>query len=218
MPTRVKGKAINLKINDVTYEGFIENCLKPSQKVPLTDFVFPVLPVTGSIRARSIYSRIIKPFAFDFGLSEFALYERQRALVRAGLLRLQGGRGPGGGIPATSRNVAIWLLGVLTAEAYAQVGATKNLKELLRQKGVCPLTGASNPLGAVEALLTSPPDMRSPLALICVTNSASMFLADKRGGRIVQWGQDLNGLMIEARISVALLRTIAAAVLHESDT
>jgi hypothetical protein len=47
------------------------------------------------------------------GISPAALYERQRALVRAGLLDMSKGRGPGTGVVADARAIAILVTAVL---------------------------------------------------------------------------------------------------------
>lgn len=52
-------------------------------------------------------------------LSPAALYERQRALVRIGLLPKPDGRGPGSGARATPRNVAVLLTSVMTTDNWS---------------------------------------------------------------------------------------------------
>lgn len=55
------------------------------------------------------------------GLSEHALYERQRALVRAGLLKATEGRGPGSGVKATPEAVAMLIISVLATDNLSDV-------------------------------------------------------------------------------------------------
>lgn len=57
----------------------------------------------------------------DLGLTQAALYERQRALVRLGLLQKPTGRGRGSGSDATPHGIALVVLSVL---------ATDNLSEM----------------------------------------------------------------------------------------
>lgn len=50
------------------------------------------------------------------GTTPAALYERQRALVRAGLLDVGDGRGPGSGVRSTPASVAMLLISVLASD------------------------------------------------------------------------------------------------------
>jgi hypothetical protein len=54
-------------------------------------------------------------------LSEHALYERQRALVRGGLLKATEGRGPGSGVKATPESVAMLIISVLATDSLSDV-------------------------------------------------------------------------------------------------
>jgi hypothetical protein len=54
-------------------------------------------------------------------LSEHALYERQRALVRGGLIKGREGRGPGSGVEATPETVAMLLISVLATDSLSSV-------------------------------------------------------------------------------------------------
>jgi hypothetical protein len=54
-------------------------------------------------------------------LSEHALYERQRALVRAGLLKPVAGRGPGSGVPLNPETVAMLMVAVLATDNLSEV-------------------------------------------------------------------------------------------------
>ena len=55
------------------------------------------------------------------GISPAALYERQRALVKLGLLTVTPGRGPGSGVPLTADNVAVMVICLLAAESLGDV-------------------------------------------------------------------------------------------------
>jgi hypothetical protein len=55
------------------------------------------------------------------GLTPAALYERQRALVKLGLLTATPGRGPGSGVPLTAENVAAVLISVLASDSLSDV-------------------------------------------------------------------------------------------------
>jgi hypothetical protein len=50
------------------------------------------------------------------------LYERQRELVRCGLLSVRGGRGPGSGVPLTADNLATFIVALLATDGLNDVG------------------------------------------------------------------------------------------------
>jgi hypothetical protein len=66
-------------------------------------------------------------------VSETALYERQRELVRAGVLNSAGGRGPRSGVPLTPDSVAALTLSLLATDNLSEIGVeTKFLCQLGR--------------------------------------------------------------------------------------
>lgn len=72
-----------------------------------------------------------------------SLYERQRVLVRVGLLPVRKGRGPGSGVPLTADTLATFLIGLL---------ATDNLREIpTRTSQLCSAT----PFPFIEKLASS---------------------------------------------------------------
>jgi hypothetical protein len=90
------------------------------------------------------------------GMSEAAVYERQRALVRAGLLETEHGRGPGSGVRGTSASVALLLISLLATGNLSEVGlSTRIFANLENKEGRCPLTGAKTFADAVTAILAS---------------------------------------------------------------
>jgi hypothetical protein len=78
------------------------------------------------------------------GLAPTTLYERQRLLVRAGILTGVGGRGPGSGVKATVPSIAVLLVSVLGTDSLSE--ADKRVQALViaapKVRGRCPLTGA----------------------------------------------------------------------------
>ena len=69
-------------------------------------------------------------FASILGMSAAALYERQRALVREGLLNANEGRGPGSGVRATAPGIALLILSVLASDRLTEsVERTRILAE-----------------------------------------------------------------------------------------
>jgi hypothetical protein len=63
----------------------------------------------------------LKTFLYDISgrlrMSPASLYERQRELVRHGLLPVREGRGPGSGVPLTAETVATFLIGLLATDS-----------------------------------------------------------------------------------------------------
>src|SRR4026208_2522364 len=85
---------------------------------------------------------LIPSLAKTFRVSPAALYERQRALVRCGLLKTKPGRGPGSGVRATPESIALLLISLLATDSLSQVEArTPALAKLRSTSDQCPLTG-----------------------------------------------------------------------------
>lgn len=98
-----------------------------------------------------------------FGLTTDALYERQRALVRHGVLKAIPGRGPGTGVPLSAHNLATLLIAVAAVNSLSEVD--HRIIEFCeatpidaRSRGAvpidqCPLTGQKTFRGAVQSIL-----------------------------------------------------------------
>lgn len=89
------------------------------------------------------------------GDSEAALYERQRALVRAGLLEFVPGHGPGSGVRATPESISVLLIGMLATMSLSE--AADKAREIMSAQaahGGCPLTGATTFKDALAAILS----------------------------------------------------------------
>jgi DNA-binding IscR family transcriptional regulator len=85
-----------------------------------------------------------------------ALYERQRALVRAGLLQSEAGRGPGSGVRATPDSVALLLIALLATGSLSETEAqTKLMAKLKSETKYCPVTGKKTFATALAAILAS---------------------------------------------------------------
>jgi hypothetical protein len=103
--------------------------------------------------SRSLKS-LLPDLARILGATEFALYERQRALVREGLLELRPGHGRGSGVQATAEAVAILVIGMLASSSLTEVAAcTRELAKARVSGGKCRLTGATTFQDALAALL-----------------------------------------------------------------
>jgi hypothetical protein len=72
-----------------------------------------------------------------------ALYERQRALVRDGILEQSEGRGPGSGVHAAPYSVALLLVAVLATDSLSETSAKVRSFAAAKSTaadGLCPLT------------------------------------------------------------------------------
>ena len=90
------------------------------------------------------------------GVTPASLYERQRALVRAGLLYAKPGRGPGSGVRATPESVAMLLIALLATGSLSETDEqTTLLAKLTSETKRCPLTGQRTFAGALSEVLGS---------------------------------------------------------------
>jgi hypothetical protein len=112
-----------------------------------------------------------------------ALYERQRALVRAGLLKAEGGKGPGSGVRATPYSMALLLISVLAADSLSEVEeSTKLFAYLKPESGVCPVTEKKTFGGAMAAILASPSLSREVLRITVNRGNAVAHINFKMRG------------------------------------
>lgn len=101
---------------------------------------------------------IIPALARATGLSPAAIYERQRALVRAGLLHGEAGWGPGSGVRATPESAALLLIAILATDVLAETAERTKLFFRLPSRAkpaVCSITGKKTFGAALTALLAS---------------------------------------------------------------
>ena len=88
------------------------------------------------------------------GFTPAALYERQRALVRHGILKPISGRGPGSGVELSSYSVATLLIACAAAPSLSDVdGRIVEYCEAPAIDETCPLTGKKTFREAVQAIL-----------------------------------------------------------------
>ncbi len=89
--------------------------------------------------------------------SPAAVYERQRALVRAGQLAPEEGRGPGSGVRTTAPSVALLILATLASdnlrESAGRVAALAGARPVGASR--CPLTRRANFGAALSFLLSA---------------------------------------------------------------
>jgi hypothetical protein len=94
------------------------------------------------------------------GMPAATVYERQRSLVRADLLDVGDGWGPGSGVRVTTANsVAILVIAALASDTIAAAGArARDIAEATPVDAKrCPLTGTTTFLDALARIITSGP-------------------------------------------------------------
>lgn len=97
-------------------------------------------------------------FVDHLGTTRAALYERQRALVRLGLLQKPQGRGRGSGAEADPHSVALLILSVLITDSLSEmddrvIELSRAPIHEWRKRKYCRLTGESTFLPALKAVL-----------------------------------------------------------------
>lgn len=95
------------------------------------------------------------------GMTQAAIYERQRALVRLGLLPQPTGRGRGSGAKATPETAALIFLSVLATDSLSEMDERiANLASAKiwtwRKRKTCGLTRATTFIDAISAILADP--------------------------------------------------------------
>jgi hypothetical protein len=118
-----------VKVNGVHY----------SQKVPTVTSLKTFIPTLAA--------------ALD--MKPAAIYERQRALMRAGLLKVRPGKGPGSGVLADAESLAMLLISLATPSLSEVERQTKALAGLKSRKKSCPVTGKRTFASALAAVLQS---------------------------------------------------------------
>jgi hypothetical protein len=94
--------------------------------------------------------------AWRLGMTPAALYERQRELVRQGILSQSEGRGPGSGVHASPYSVALLLVSVLATDSLSETAEKARIfapAKSTATDGHCPLTGQRTFVEAVALLL-----------------------------------------------------------------
>lgn len=151
------------------------------------------------------------------GLTPLAVYERQRALVRCGLLPDAKGRGPGSGVRATPEAVALLLIAVLATDNLSEIdNRVVELAGARADSKTCPLTGAPN-LAKALAIVLSSEGIAAKVSGVVVnraTLSAQLRLRRKLdGAEFSGFGRRTatprHHLEIEARLSGSLVAEIA---------
>ena len=165
------------------------------------------------------------------GTTPQALYERQRALVRAGMfgidnVNVKDGRGPGSGVRGTAPSVALLLIGVLACDGL--VGMERRVRDIAGTKPVdtkrCPLTQTPTFLDALARIISSGPLPHWVTEITVSRTAARASIAYKkpreRAASVEFAGpQDIEpDLRVTATLAGKTLRAVAVdvtAMLHE---
>ena len=94
--------------------------------------------------------------AWRLGTTPAALYERQRALVRDGILEQSEGRGPGSGVHAAPYSVALLLVAILATDSLSETAEKVKIfapAKSAAADGHCTLTGEPTFVEAVALVL-----------------------------------------------------------------
>jgi hypothetical protein len=90
------------------------------------------------------------------GMSATAVYERQRALVRGGLLQVKSGKASGSGVRLTEESLALLLVALLATDNLSRTKECTrtfaNLKSIARR---CPFTDQATFITALSTVLSS---------------------------------------------------------------
>lgn len=113
------------------------------------------------------------------GVSQGVLYERQRSLVRLGLINSRPGRGPGSGVSLTAQNLAVLLIGYAGSASLADVERTAAVCAAAPfehdQNFACPVTGKWFFIDIVTKAL-SQPDLASRIPRIEIDLNGNQIL------------------------------------------
>jgi DNA-binding IscR family transcriptional regulator len=151
------------------------------------------------------------------GTTPSALYERQRALVRAGLLASEEGRGPGSGVRTTAGSVALLLIAVLATDNLSETETrTREILTARPKNGRrCPITGMTNFLDALSSILASKARSSSITEItVWRTCSRARFrFADGRQSEFIGDVGDPPKISVEATLERKMFRSIAEHVI-----
>jgi hypothetical protein len=159
------------------------------------------------------------PLARLLGTTPATLYERQRALVRSGLLDAGSGWGPGSGVRTTAGSVALLLISVLASDsltvAETRAGEIADAAPVGGDR--CPLTGMRSFRDALASILTAASQSNRVIE-ISVSRTAARAKVVYRDGRrtkVTEFtvpGSDEPGLSVVATLASGTLKLIAARV------
>jgi hypothetical protein len=154
------------------------------------------------------------------GTSSVTLYEKQRALVRAGLLDAGTGWGPGSGVRATADSIALLLISAMVSDnsltdVETRAGGIVTAAPVGGDQ--CPLTGMRSFRDALASVLTlaSQSDRVIEISVSRTAARAKIVYRDGRRTAVSEFtapGADEPGLSVVATLAGDTLRYIAHRV------
>jgi hypothetical protein len=161
--------------------------------------------------------------AHIFGTTPAALYERQRALMRLGVLAALAGRGPGSGVPLTADNLAPLIIALAATDNLSdtdeRVGKLCDASPLF--KATCPLTGAKTFKSALAHIFGST-KIAGQVSAVFVNRNWLVGSIQYRSGRVTKhsefhWYRSPQNapnvaIMTQAHIDGKAIRAVAAAL------
>ena len=171
--------------------------------------------------------------ATTLGTTPAAIYERQRALVRRGLLPAPIGRGRGNGLPATAETVAMILIAMMVTDnlsdtdnrvqklAEAQVNGKRGRGSLKHFKPRCGLTGKRDFKAALIAILRSEELATAVVVQVSRSDLSANIHYDRQGViGVSKFGEHSpfgNTLEIQAMLAMGALETLCRALQNNSE-
>jgi hypothetical protein len=158
------------------------------------------------------------------GLPAATVYERQRSLVRAGLLDIGDGWGPGSGVrvgrlATTANTVAFLVVSTLASETIAAAGS--RARDIAEAKPVnanrCPLTGTTTFLDALARILTSGPLPHRVTEIVVSRTGARASIVYRDRGSRARRVSEFAGPGEEPSLRVAASLTTKALVAIRDD-
>jgi hypothetical protein len=167
---------------------------------------------------------LLPELAEIFDSTPDALYERQRQLIRLGLLRkLTRGRGPGSGVPLTADNLAPLIIALAATDNLSDTDdrVCKLCDASPLFKPTCPLTGAKTFKTAMAQILGST-KIADRVSAVFVNRNWLVATIQYRSGRVTKhsgfhWYRRTHTtpnapIMTQAHIDGKAIRTAAGAV------
>jgi hypothetical protein len=170
--------------------------------------------------------------ADTLGTTPAAVYERQRALIRQGLLPAPVGRGRGNGLPATAETVAMIIIAMMVTDNLSDTD--ERVRKLARARFRCNIRDGDR-LPDPRCGLTGKRDFRSALVtLLTITefperlyvmvsrnylSARVIWLKDKATtiSEFGRWTAFASNLEIEASLKEGTLQLIGAALRQAGD-
>lgn len=162
-------------------------------------------------------------FADKLGVTQSSLYERQRALVRAGVMQSEGRRGPGSGVQTTAEAVAMLLISAMAGDSLSlAVDLTLVMVDAKSTEQTCGLTKYPRFVDALASLLIMEgrASKVEELRIDRTKRTAAIQYREKGSQKVSEFGvppATITGVQVAASISSDTFRAIAAQVRQAVD-